>query len=171
VVQKDDTAPSASNVLAQVSDDATSYRFPVCIYQGLQAADVDLSVRFKTVSGKKDQAAGLIWRCQDANNYYVVRANALEGNVVLYKIENGKRTDLKPKGADATAYGIKTPVEPQQWHALRVRARGNIFTVFLKGKELFQVEDSTFREAGKVGLWTKADSVTLFDDMNFEAIR
>lgn len=170
VVQKDAMSPSPPNVAAQTSTDATSYRFPLCIYDGFSAADVDFAVKFKTVSGKKDQAAGLVWRFQDTNNYYVVRANALEDNVVLYKVENGKRIDLKPKDADAKAYGVKTRVVPGEWQSLRVQTRAAVFTVFLNGRELFQVEDSTFTKAGKVGLWTKADSVTLFDDFSFEAL-
>lgn len=171
IVQKDSTAPSSPNVVAQTSADGTSYRFPLCIYDAFSAADVDLSVKFKTISGKKDQAAGLCWRLQDTNNYYVVRANALEDNVVLYKVENGKRSDLKPKGAAAKAYGVKARVVPGEWQNLRVQARAGVFTVFLNGSELFQVEDGTFTKAGKVGLWTKADSVTLFDDFSFQAIK
>ena len=171
IVQKDSTAPSPPNLVAQTSADGTSYRFPLCIYDAFSAADVDLSVAFKTISGKKDQAAGLVWRFQNTNNYYIVRANALEDNVVLYKVENGKRIDLKPKGADAKAYGVKTRVVPGEWQNLRVQARAGVFTVFLNGRELFQVEDTTFTQAGKVGLWTKADSVTLFDDFSFQAVK
>jgi hypothetical protein len=170
IVQKDISAPSPPNVIAQTDTNATSYRFPLCIYDGFSAADVDLAVKFKTISGKKDQAAGLVWQYQDTNNYYVVRANALEDNVVLYKVENGKRSDLKPKGADAKAYGVKTPVGKGEWQTLRVYAKASVFKVFLNGGELFQVEDGTFTKAGKVGLWTKADSVTLFDDFSVSAI-
>ena len=98
-VIRDETAGSRPNVLAQTDADATSYRFPVCVLDAVSTANVDVSVRFKPISGAKDQAAGIVWRYQDANNYYVVRANALEGNVVLYKMESGKRSDLKPKGS------------------------------------------------------------------------
>lgn len=172
LVQADATAPSQPNILVQAEADATSYRFPLCVYDGFQAADVDLAVKFKAISGKKDQAAGLVWRFQDTNNYYVVRANALENNVVLYKMENGKRTDLKPAGADTkAAYGKAVPVAPGQWHTLRLVARGNLFEVFLNGQKLFDVIDTTFTQAGKVGLWTKADSVTAFDDFVFEPIK
>jgi len=161
-----DGAPSGRRALAQTSTDATSYRFPVAVAEGFTARDVDLAVRFRPVSGKVDQAAGLVWRYRDADNYYIVRANALEDNVVLYKVENGKRTDLDVKGAGST-YGVKAEVPADAWSELRVIARGNLFTVYLNGKELFQVEDGTFREAGRVGLWTKADSVTRFDDLRF----
>lgn len=154
-----------NKVLAQMSADKTGQRFPVCIYQNLTAMDVDVSARFKPVSGEEDQAAGIVWRYKDANNYYVVRANALENNVVLYKMENGKRGDLKPTGAGVLAYGKKAEVPSGQWSALRVIARGSRFEVFLNGRKLFELEDATFPGAGRIGFWTKADSVTLFDDL------
>lgn len=164
VVTKDDSAPKQKQVLAQTDEDNTSYRFPLCIYDNLSVKDVDVSVRFKPISGKRDQAAGLVWRLKDANNYYIVRANALENNVVLYKVENGRRTDLPLKGEGRT-YGKKVPVPSGQWSTLRVVAKSNLFEVYLNDAKLYEVEDSTFTEAGKVGLWTKADSVTYFDDL------
>ena len=168
-IVEDPTAPSPPNVLAQMDEDATSYRFPVCVLDAVSARDVDLSVRFKPIRGTKDQAAGLVWRYRDNDNYYVVRANALEGNVVLYKVEGGKRTDLKPKGAGLLAYGKKASVVAGSWGLLRVNARGNLFEVYLGGDKLLEVEDATFAAAGKVGVWTKADSVTYFDDFRVEA--
>lgn len=167
-VVEDATAPSRPNVLAQMDEDATGYRFPVCVLEGVAAKDVDLSVRFKPVRGTKDQAAGLVWRYRDNDNYYVVRANALEGNVVLYKVERGKRTDLKPKGAGLFAYGKKANVAAGAWGLLRVTARGHVFEVYLGGDKLLEVEDVTFSGTGKVGLWTKADSVTYFDDLRVD---
>ena len=164
-----DGAPSGRQALAQTSADATSYRFPLAVVEGFTARDVDLAVRFRPVSGEVDQAAGLVWRYRDADNYYIVRANALEDNVVLYKVEGGKRTDLDVKGAGRT-YGVKAEVPGDAWSDLRVIARGNLFTVYLNGRNLFEVEDGTFREAGRVGLWTKADSVTRFDDLRFAAL-
>lgn len=164
VVMADGSAPSQPNVLAQTSADRTSYRFPLAIADEGSFRDLDLSVRFKPVSGREDQAAGLVWRLRDANHYYLVRANALEGNVVLYKVQNGKRSDLPLKGEGRT-YGKKTSVPSGQWGELRVVATGNLFEVFLGDQKLYEVEDGTFPEAGKVGLWTKADSVTYFDDL------
>lgn len=170
VIQEDPTAPSRGKVLAQTSTDETSTRFPLCIYDGFTARDVEVSVKFKPVSGKVDQAAGIVWRYHDANNYYIVRANALENNVVLYKVENGKRTDLKPIGAGLFAYGKKVQVPSGQWNELRLVATGNRFEVSLNGEQLFSVEDNTFPDTGKVGLWTKADSVTLFDDLQIQGL-
>jgi hypothetical protein len=164
VVMKDDASPGQGNVLAQTDADATGYRFPLCVYDGVTAKDADISVKFKPVSGKKDQAAGIVWRYRDKDNYYIVRANALENNVVLYKVQNGKREDLPLKGEGRT-YGKKAAVQKNQWSELRVTAKGNLFTVWLNGQKLYEVEDGTFTDAGKVGLWTKADSVTYFDDL------
>jgi len=164
VVVKDDTAPNKGNVLAQTDPDKTGYRFPVCIYDALTAKNVDVSVQIKAISGKGDQGGGIVWRYRDKDNYYIVRANALEDNVVLYKVQNGKREDLPLKGVGRT-YGKKVKVPSGQWNTLRVTAQGNLFTVYFNGTKLYEVEDVTFTEAGKIGLWTKADSVIHFDDL------
>jgi hypothetical protein len=168
VVTKDDSSPDRGNVLAQTDADATGYRFPLCVQDRVTAKDVDISVRFKPVSGKKDQAAGIIWRYRDKDNYYIVRANGLENNVALYKVQNGKREQLPLKGG-ARAYSKMATAPKSQWSELRVAAKGNLFTVWLNGQKLYEVEDGTFTEAGKVGLWTKADSVTYFDDLKVVA--
>lgn len=167
-VVKDDSAPSKPNVLAQTSTDRTGGRFPLAILNKEELKNGEIRVKFKPVSGKGDQAAGIVWRYRDENNYYLVRANALENNVVLYKVEGGKRTSLAPKGTPANTYGVKHPVPTQVWSTLAVSFQGNLSTVFLNGQKLFEVEDRTFPDAGKVGLWTKADSVTHFDDFHVE---
>jgi hypothetical protein len=169
VVMKDETAPSKPNVLAQTDMDDTGYRFPLCVYNNFLAKNVDISVKFKPVKGEGDQAAGIVWRYKDKDNYYIVRANALEDNVVLYKVENGKRTDLPLVGKGRT-YGEDVEVPSLKWSELRVYTKDNLFDVYLNGKKLFSVKDSTFTEAGKVGLWTKADSYTLFDDFTFKKL-
>ena len=168
LVTADNSAPSHPNVLAQTSTDKTNYRFPLAIADEASFRDLDLSVKFKPISGRVDQAAGLVWRLKDANNYYIVRANALEGNVVLYKVQNGKRTDL-PLRNEGRTYGKTTSVPADQWSELRMVATGNLFEVSLNDQKLFEVEDGTFTEAGKVGVWTKADSVTYFDDLRAAA--
>lgn len=157
-------ADSGGKVLAQIDADRTNDRFPMAVRNDVAARDLDLSVRFKPVAGQVDRAAGLVWRYQDENNYYIVRANALEGNVVLYKVEKGRRTDLPVKGEGRT-YGKKAPVPSAEWSQLAVAVRGNLFEVRLNGERLYEVEDSTFTGAGNVGVWTKADSVTYFDDL------
>lgn len=170
VVMKEADAPSNPNVLAQTNEDPTGYRFPVCVYDAFTAKDVDVSVKFKPVKGKRDQAAGIVWRYKDQDNYYIVRANALENNVVLYKVENGKRSDLPLVGKGRT-YGEKVKVATGKWGTLRVVAKGEKFETYLNGTKLFDVEDKTFTGPGKVGLWTKADSYTLFDDLTITELK
>jgi len=168
-VAADPTAPSRPNVLAQLSDDGTNYRFPLAIVEKANYKDVVLTVRFKAIAGVRDQGAGLVWRFHDANNYYVVRANALENNVVLYKVQEGKRISLAPKGTPEKTYGVKTRVPGNTWNQLGVTVKGNLFAVSLNGQNLFEVEDNTFVEGGKIGLWTKADSIIYFDDFTAES--
>ena len=140
--------------IAQASTDRTDYRFPLAIYQPYSGRNLDASVRFKPVSGTVDQAGGIAVRLQTPDDYYVVRANALEDNVRFYRVVNGRREQLA--GASAKVAG-------NTWHTLGLRAEGDRFTVSYDGKELFSARDATFRDAGKVALWTKADSVTHFD--------
>jgi hypothetical protein len=161
-VEQDESAPSKPNVLKQSGE----AKYCVAVKNDTNLRDGHVEVRFKPVSGDEDQAAGLVWRYRDNNNYYVVRANALEGNVVLYKTVNGKRESLDIVGRKG-GYGVKVPVPQGDWSTLRVDFSGNKFSVKLNGKQLFEVEDATFADAGKVGVWTKADSVTLFDDFAF----
>jgi hypothetical protein len=163
----DATSPAKPKVLAQLSEDRTSGRFPLAIYSGEMIRNGYIEVRFKPVSGSVDQAAGLVWRYRDENNYYIVRANALEDNVVLYKVENGRRTPLGPVGR-TDDYGVKHPVPAQQWSTLGVSFDDTRFSVTFDGQPLYEVIDSTFTEPGAVGLWTKADSVTYFDGFAIE---
>jgi hypothetical protein len=148
--------PGSGHVLAQRSLEATSTRFPLCILDDYAARDASLSVRFLTVSGDVDRAAGLVARMIDADNYLVVRANALEDNVRLYTVVNGERSLLA---------GVDVEVSTGKWHELRLDARGPAFAVFIDGRQLFVTTDVTFTEPGRIGLWTKADSVTRFDDL------
>ncbi|HET9361330.1 MAG TPA: family 16 glycoside hydrolase [Vicinamibacterales bacterium] len=157
-------AEGSNRFLAQTAPDSTRSRFPLAVLSDVTAGDVDLSVRFRPISGLVDQAAGLVWRYQNQDNYYIVRANALEDNVVLYKVEGGVRTDLPLKGEGRT-YGKKSEVPAGRWSTLRVVANGRVFEVYFDGVKLYEVEDATFSKPGKVGLWTKADSVTQFDDL------
>src|SRR5262249_43509748 len=142
VVKADPTAPSPPNALAQTSADDTGYRFPLAIADEGAFQDLAMSVKIKPVSGSGDQPAGRVWRLKDANSYYSVRANALEDNVVLYKVENGQRTDLPLKGEGRT-YGKKVKVPSGQWGALGVTAQGKQFTVYFNGEKLYEVEDET----------------------------
>lgn len=153
-VEADPTAPSKPNVLKQ-SGEAT---YPICIKDDTSLKDGFVEVKFKPVSGKEDQAGGVLWRAKDADNYYVARANALEDNVTIYHTIEGRRVAFK---------NVKVKVAPAVWHTLRVDFIGNQFTVTFDGKKVIEASDGSFTDAGKVGVWTKADSVTLFDDFTY----
>jgi len=153
-VEKDDTAPSKPNVLKQ-SGQAT---YPVCLKDDTRLKDGFVDVKFKPISGREHQAGGLIWRAKDSNNYYVARANALEDNVTIYHTVNGRRTEKKR---------ASMKVASNQWHTLRVEFQGAHFSVMCDGKKALDWDDDTFKDAGKVGVWTKADSVTVFDDFSY----
>lgn len=149
-------APSGKNVLAQADDDPTSGRYPIAVAEALVLRDLRLSVKCKPLSGRVDQACGLVFRYRDENTYYVTRANALEGNVRLYSVKDGRRQEFATWSGD---------VLHDRWGELRVEARGDHLVVFWNGTRVIDAHDSTFPDAGRVGLWTKADSVTAFDDL------
>lgn len=151
-----DPTTTGQTAIAQTSTDTTGYRFPVAVYQPVSAKDVDVLIRFKPVGGKVDQAGGIAVRLTTPDDYYVARANALEDNVRFYRVVKGRREQIE--GAD-------TKVAGNQWHTLGLRAEGDRFTVSFDGKELFSARDATFGAPGKVALWTKADSVTHFDNL------
>jgi hypothetical protein len=162
-IVRDESAARPLYVLAQLSHDSTAGRFPLAIWDRIEVRDGDVSVAFKTMNGAVDQAAGIVWRYKDPNNYYIVRANALENNVVLYKVENGVRLSVAPKGLPSRSYGVKHEIPRRQWNILKIAFKDSSFTVFFNEERLFETEDRTFTKAGKTGLWTKADSVTYFD--------
>jgi hypothetical protein len=152
----EDKTAEASQAIEQTSADRTDYRFPLAIPDSFSAADVAVELRFKAVGGRIDQAGGIAVRLEDADNYYVARANALEDNVRFYRVVGGRREQLE---------GANLRVTANEWHTLGLRAEGERFTVSYDGKALFSVTDRTFTQAGGVALWTKADSVTRFDQV------
>jgi hypothetical protein len=162
-VEEDATAPGGPKVVKQ-SGRAT---YPLLLKDGTNVKDGAVQVRFKAIAGSEDRAAGIVWRARDADNYYVVRANALEDNVVLYKTVDGQRSSLDIVGRRG-GYGVNVPVPAERWHTLRIEFVGPHFTVTFNGTSLFDVEDATFADGGMVGLWTKADSVTAFADVSLE---
>jgi hypothetical protein len=160
IVKADPSAPSQPNVLAQTSTDKTDYRFPLAIADDGSFQSLEMSVKFKAVSGEVDRAAGMVFRLMDANNYYIVRANALENNYRLYHVVKGRRVQFA---------GANVKVASGEWHELRVECVGNHIVCYYDGEKKIDATDETFKEAGKVGLWTKADSVTYFDDLRVTA--
>jgi hypothetical protein len=159
VVREDKDKPG-NHVLVQESSDKTDYRFPLAVVKEGKHKDVTLSVRAKPLSGEVDQGFGLVWRYQDANNYYVTRCNADEDNCTIYHVRKGNRRAFQNKG---------TRVATGTWHTLKVEAKGDHFVVWFDGTPVLDAKDGTFKDAGKVGLWTKADSVIAFDDLTIEA--
>jgi len=157
----DDPTAAGGKALIQTSQEDRDYRFPMAIYAPLTAKDVEATVRFKVLSGKEDRAAGIAFRLQDQDNYYVVRANALEDNVRLYHVVKGDRSQIA--GAD-----IKVP--SGVWQTMTVRARGDRIEVEFNGSKIIDKTDTTFTQAGRVALWTKADSVTSFDRLSVKPL-
>ena len=151
-----DATAVGGRAIEQTSTDRTDYRFPLAIHEASSATNLDAVIRFKAVAGKIDQAGGVAIRVRDADNYYVVRANALEDNVRFYRVVQGQREQLE---------GANIKVTPNEWHTLGLRAEGDRFTVTFDGKALYSASDKTFAGAGKVALWTKSDSVTRFDQI------
>jgi hypothetical protein len=147
--------------LAQTGTDPTDDRFPLAIYQAFSGRNVYVSIRFMPVSGAVDQAGGVVLRLTSAGDYYLARANALENNVRFYRVAGGKRQMIA---------GVDAPVSGRAWHTLGIVGRGERFTILFDGRELFAATDATFTGAGKVGLWTKADSVTWFERINIKPL-
>ncbi|MBN1344696.1 MAG: hypothetical protein JXQ73_18535 [Phycisphaerae bacterium] len=160
IVVADATVPGRKRVLAQTSADAVNRRrYPICIYQPLSLQNVEVSVRFKPISGKVDQCGGVIVRYQDKDNYYVLRANTLENNVRFYKLEKGKRSMIA---------GIPAKIALGKWHTLSLLVYGSRFIATLDDTR-FEAGDATFTGSGKIGLWTKADAVTRFDHLEIKS--
>jgi hypothetical protein len=155
-VARDDSAPSPPNVLKQ----AGQATFPWCVKDDTEGADGAVEVKFKPIAGKEDQAGGLVWRWKDGNNYYVARANALENNVPLYYTADGARKTIKY---------VDAPVAPNAWHTLKVTYKADAIQVSLDGKTYIEAKDAHIAGMGGSGVWTKADSVTMFDDFNYSA--
>ena len=153
-VESDPGATSAPNVLVQ----SGAGDFPWCVRAGTSIQDGFVEVKFKPIRGREDQAGGVVWRWKDGNKYYVARANALENNVSLYYTEGGSRRTLKY---------VDAPVAANVWHVLRVEFKGSSIHVLLDAKAVIQFDDAHIAGVGAVGVWTKADSVTGFDDFSF----
>lgn len=156
IVERYASAPSKPKVLKQ----SGRGDYPWCVNTNVtRLTNGFVQVKFKAVAGKDDQAAGLIWRWQDGDNYYVARANALENNVTIYHTIKGRRTQLKT---------VHAKVAPDLWHTLRVDFDGPHFMVTFNGRVVLEADNDRITSGGAIGLWTKADSVTLFDDFSWE---
>lgn len=150
----DSNAPSKPNVLAQLAKNSGS-TFNLVLIGGTNNKNVDMSVKMKAISGKEDQGGGLVWRAQDSQNYYIARYNPLEDNYRVYKVDKGRRIQLQ--SAD-----IK---HSEGWHTLQVTMEGDHIQCYYDGQKHLDARDTTFQKAGAIGLWTKADAQSHFDDL------
>jgi len=161
-VVEDESAPAGSHVLAQTAEGARPL-FNLCILEEAAPQDLELSVAFKAVSGKIDQGGGLVWRYRDANNYYITRYNPLEENLRLYRVVAGKREQLATKEEIKLAAG--------EWHTISVSMKGDAIECSLNGQKTLEAKDGTFTRSGLVGLWTKADAKTNFDQLEVKVLK
>jgi hypothetical protein len=161
VVREDSTAPDGKSVLVQESADDINYRFPLCIYEKVIARDVAVEVDFKSISGKLDQSGGIVLR-YSPENYYIARANALENNMILFKTVRGQRSKIEEVPVKVTA---------GEWHKLRFEAKGQHLKIAFDGMVVLEKDDRTFSHPGQIGLWTKADSVSAFDNLKIERVQ
>jgi hypothetical protein len=154
-VEADATAPSKSGLVLTQTAKSPRATFNLCVADAGTYQDVEVHVSFKSLRGRDDQGGGVVWRYQDAKNYYVCRFNPLEDNFRLYKVVDGKRRQIEsaePLSAKAGA-----------WHTLSIKHQGDRIECSLNGKRNIQAKDDAIKGGGKVGLWTKADAVTSFD--------
>lgn len=156
-----DASAAAQKAIAQTTADQIDNRFLVAVYEPIAAADVDVTVHLKPIAGRSDQGGGLVVRFQSPDDYYVLRADALENAVGFYRVVNGSPRQIK---------GVTAGVTPNRWHALRLRAEGDRFMISFDRKQLFTVEDRTFTKPGNVALWTTAGSVTYFDSITINRL-
>jgi hypothetical protein len=156
LIQPDATAPSRPNVLAQISTDNTMNSFPIAVETKSKYQDLDLAVQIKLVDGQTDRSGGIIFRYQDAADYYLVRVNALEKQIGLYHVANG---DLIPVA------GSQLSAPPNGWHALRIIFKADDIQAFFDGSRYIDARDNSLSSAGLIGFWTHADSVAHFDDL------
>ena len=155
-VRRDLSAPTQPYVLAHLSNGSGADRSPLAIFDGLSLRDADVSVRIKAVAGREDEIGGVVWRYRDSGNYYLALANALLHNVAIFRVEHGRRVELRVP--------VPHDIEPNAWNILKVAVRGARFQVYINHRRVLEVYDHAFAQPGKMGLWTMDDSLTYFDD-------
>ena len=154
-VVADETAPSKTGFALAQTAASPGAVFNLCVADEPSVKDVEASVSFKSIKGEKDQGGGIVWRYQDADNYYVARMNPLEDNFRVYKVIAGKRSK--------ELQNAEVKIPEGEWHGLKIKMTGDRIECFVDGKKHLDVKDDSFAKAGKVGLWTKADAQTHFD--------
>lgn len=158
-VEKTAQAPEGEKVVTLFAPTNAGERFNLLLSNDVHPADLVLGVQIKANAGQEDQGGGLVFRAQDAQNYYVARWNPLEHGIVVFRTENGERAELASSTFDA---------DSKLWHTLEVRMKGGRGEVRFDGGEPLGFFDTAFRNAGKVGLWTKADAASSFDRLSVQ---
>ena len=155
-----DRAKSPPHVLAQRMAKGAEHAYKITLVKEIVASDLNLEVSFLPIQGRADMGGGLIWRAADDRNYYLARANPLEQNIRVYRVENGIRHLLE---------NFNQTITVKQWHTLRITHRGCAINIFYDDKQVFDLCDKTF-QTGMIGLWTKSDAVTYFDDLQLQQL-
>jgi len=161
-VVRDDTAPTSPNVVALTRTENSGHTFNLLIAEGTKFKDVKISVMVKPGTGKEDQGGGPIWRAKDEKNYYIARWNPLEDNFRVYYVKNSRRRMI------GTA---RVKIDPKKWHKIEILHVGTKIRASLDGKKFIEIEDGTFSNPGMVGLWTKADAASFFDNLEVEEVK
>ncbi len=168
IIERDPTAPSHPNVLAQTAADRNRFRYALALYDKAYCHNGDLSVSLKVVSGKFEQTAGLIWRYQDPNNYYMLSVSANQDTIGVFKIVDGQRTPVARLAPGLKAFQVSHRIDPQEWNVLRVAFRESQMTVFFDHRKVMDADDTGIQKPGKTGVWTEGDTVAYFDDFHIE---
>lgn len=168
VVQTDPTAPSHPNVLAQLSADRNRFRFALALYDKGYCRNGDLTVVMKVISGKAEQTAGLVWRYQDPNNYYILHVSANEDKIGIFRVVDGKATPIARLAAGSKAFQVSRRIDPLEWNVARVSFRDAHITVFFDHRKAMEADDSSIMKPGKTGIWTKGDTIAYFDDFRID---
>jgi len=171
IVQHDPTAPSRPNVLARFSKTGMGARYPVCFFDQLTCLDGDISVKMKILSGKEGQDAGVIFRAENANTYYLVRASTREHNIAMFRVQDGRFEPVRVHGSHGFSVGVLRPVKVGDWNLLRVTYKGNQASVYFNHRKVFDANDVTSHAPGRAGVWTNADTVAYFDDFRIDKKR
>ena len=158
-VMQVDGAPSGKHVLALTKTKNSGHTFNLAIVKEQKFKDLEIELKVKAMTGEEDQGGGPIWRVKDANNYYICRWNPLENNFRVYYVKNGRRKQL-------ASANVKT--DSSKWHEIKIEMEGDEIEAYFDDKKLIETEDSTFTEEGYVGIWTKADAASQFDDLEVE---
>ena len=163
-VEHDKTAPSHQSVFAQVSKAGADYEFGLAVFDKVQCRDGDLSVKFKIVEGRKIQTAGIVWRYQDPQNYYLLHFSADEKNIAMFRVQDGQVRPIPVTGGKPGGFGVPHDIRAGQWYVAKVSYRGSRFRVSFGNRALFEGVDDSISNQGKTGLWTRAGTVAEFDD-------